>query len=135
MDKTRSFRFLAFMTYVPIPLLGIMILFYGMGKIMQVGWLESAPDVLMIPTFIAYFISLIMGAVYGMLKKEDSVYLMAIVSLAVWAMIYLFKMFALPREAMIAVNIVILGALLILHFMQYRATKKWESRLLVRRQG
>jgi len=135
MDKTRSFRFLAFMTYVPIPLLGIMILFYGMGKIMQVGWLESAPDVLMIPTFIAYFISLIMGAVYGMLKKEDSVYFMAIISLAVWAMVYLFKLFSLPREAMIAVNIVILGALLILHFMQFRATKKWESRLLVRRQG
>jgi lipoprotein signal peptidase len=76
-----------------------------------------------------------MGAAYGMLKKEDSVYLMAIISLAVWAMVYLFKLFSLPREAMIAVNIVILGALLILHFMQFRATKKWESRLLVRRQG
>jgi lipoprotein signal peptidase len=135
MDKTRSFRFLAFMTYVPIPLLGIMILFYAMGKIMQVGWLESAPDVLMIPTFIAYFISLLMGAAYGLMKKEDSVYLMAIISIAVWVMVYVFKLFDLPREAMIAVNIVILGALLILHYMQYRATKKWESRLAVRRQG
>lgn len=133
MDKTRSFRFLAFMTYVPIPLLGIMVLFYLLGKLMQVGWLESAPDVLMIPTFLAYFVSLIMGAIYGLLKKEDSVYLMAFISLAVWAMIYLFKLFSLPREAMIAVNIVILGALIILHIMQYRATKKWESRLVMGR--
>jgi|WetSurMetagenome_2_1015567.scaffolds.fasta_scaffold195264_1 hypothetical protein len=134
MDKTRSFNFLAYMTYAPLPLLGIIVLFYGMGKLMQVGWLESAPDVLMIPTFIAYFISLFMGTIYGLMKKEDSVYLMAIISLAVWVMIYIFKLFSLPREAMIAVNIVILGALGVLHIMQYRATKKWESRLVVRRQ-
>jgi lipoprotein signal peptidase len=134
MNKTRSFNFLAYMTYAPLPLLGIMVLFYAMGKLMQVGWLESAPDVLMIPTFIAYFISLFMGTIYGLLKKEDSVYLMAIISLAVWVMIYIFKLFSLPREAMIAVNIVILGALGVLHIMQYRATKKWESRLVVRRQ-
>ena len=135
MEKTRPFRFLAFMTYVPLPLLAIMLVFYGIGKAMDVGWLESAPDVLMIPTFIAYFISLIMGAMYGMAKKEDSVYLMAFISMGVWILIYLFKLFSLPREAMIAVNIVILGALGLLHILQYRATKKWESRLILRRQA
>ena len=63
MKRTRLFRFLAFITYLPLPLLGIMLIFGVLGKLMHVGWLESAPGVLLIPMLITYYTSLIWGAV------------------------------------------------------------------------
>jgi hypothetical protein len=134
MKKSRIFRFLAFATYLPLPLLGIMVIFAILGKMMQVGWLESAPDVLMIPTLLAYYISLLLGVIYGLFKKEDSVYLMALISVGVWIIAFVFgRLLSLPREAMIAINVVLLAALLILHVLQYRATKRWDLRLSIGR--
>ena len=84
MEKTRPFRFMAFTTYLPLPLLGIIVIFGVMGKLLNVGWLESAPGVLNIPMLIAYFLSRLMGAVYGFMKKEESVYLMAFIAIGLW---------------------------------------------------
>ena len=68
--KTRWFKVLSTTTYLPLPLLGIMVIFGVMGKLLHVGWLESAPDVLLIPTLIAYYISLILGAVWGTSRRR-----------------------------------------------------------------
>lgn len=135
MAKTRPFRFLAFTTYLPLPLLGIMVIFALMGKFLQVGWLESAPDVLMIPMWIAYYVSLLMGALYGFIKKEDAVYLVAFVGIAVWVVGgILGRLRPFQEGVMISLTIIFLTALLILHVFQYRATKKWEARLQFGRQ-
>ncbi len=130
MHKSRMFRFLTFTTSLPLPLLGIMVIFGVMGRVFQVGWLESAPDVLLIPTLLAYYLSLIIGAVYGYVKKEDSVYLIAGIGIGVWLVgFFLDAILSFPREIMIGINVVLLGALLVLHFLQYRATRKWDERL------
>ncbi len=129
--KPRAFRFLAFVTYLPLPLLGIMVIFGLLGRIMHVGWLESAPSVLLVPMFLAYYISLFMGAIYGYLSKEESVYLLAIISIGVWAVGSLLGLIdVMPREIMIIVNVILLGGLLVLHVLQYRATRQWETRLI-----
>jgi len=130
MKPSKPFKLLTVTTYLPMPLLGIMVLFGVGGKLFHVGWLESAPDVLLIPTLILYYVSLIMGAIYGYLKKEDTVYMMALIGLAVWIVgIILSKVLSLPREAMVAINIIIIAAILVLHIFQYVATKKWEARI------
>jgi len=130
MHKSRMFRFLTFTTSLPLPLLGIMVIFGVMGRLFQVGWLESAPDVLLIPTLLAYYLSLIIGAVYGYMKKEDSVYLMAGIGIGVWLVgFFLDAILSFPREIMIGINVVVLGAILVLHYLQYRATRKWDERL------
>ncbi len=130
MQKTKLFRFLSFMTALPLPLLGIMLIFGVMGKVLEVGWLSSAPDVLLIPTLLTYYISLILGAVYGLLKKEESVYLMAFIGAAIWILGFILdSALSLSREIMIGVNVFLLAVILVLHVLQYRATKKWEDRL------
>lgn len=130
MERTRPFRFLTFTTYLPLPLLGIMVIFGVLGKLMQVGWLESAPGVLLIPTLLAYYASLFWGAVYGYLKKEDTVYLMAFVAIGIWIIGLIFsRVLSFSREIMVGINLVILGAVLVLHLLQYSATKKWEARI------
>ena len=130
MQRTKLFRFLSFMTALPLPLLGIMLIFGVMGKIFEVGWLSSAPDVLLIPTLLTYYISLLLGAIYGFLKKEESVYLMAFIGIAVWILgLILDRFLTLSREIMIGVTVFFLAVLLVLHILQYRATKKWEERL------
>ena len=129
-DRTRPFRFLAFVTYLPIPMIGIMVVFALLGKLMGVGWLESAPEVLMIPMLLAYYLSLIMGGVYGFLKHEETVYLMSFIALAIWLVGGLIGTYAsMPRTIMIVINVILIGALLVLHILQYQATKKWEKRL------
>jgi hypothetical protein len=135
MEKTRPFRFLAFTTYLPLPLMGIMVIFGLLGYLMQVGWLQSAPEVLLIPTLLLYYISLVMGAIYGLLKKEESVYLIAFIGIAVWVVIFILSgILALPDSTMIAVNIILIAALLVLHVLQYYYTKKWESRVATAQQ-
>jgi hypothetical protein len=130
MDKTRPFRFLTFTTYLPLPILGIMVIFGLMGKLMDVGWLQSAPDVLMIPMLVLYYLSLVMGAVYGYIKQEESVYLMALIGIAVWVVGFLIgALVSQNNSVMIAINVVFLAALLVLHILQYSYTKKWETRL------
>ncbi|MCP4570237.1 MAG: hypothetical protein GY841_21875 [FCB group bacterium] len=130
MEKTRSFRFMVFMTYLPLPLLGIIVIFGVMGKMLNVGWLESAPGVLNIPMLIAYFLSLFMGSVYGFLKKEESVYMMAFIAIGLWVIgIVLSQVLTFSREIMIGINVILIAAFLVLHVMQYLATKKWEARL------
>lgn len=130
MQKTRAFRFLNFMTSLPLPLLGIMVIFGAMGRLFKVGWLESAPEVLLIPTIFAYYVSLIMGGVYGYMKKEDSVYILAGVGVGLWLVgILLGLLLSFPREIMIGIDVIILAALLVLYILQYRATKKWDDRL------
>ena len=130
MKKTRIFRFMAFMTYLPLPLLGIIIIFGLMGKFLGVGWLESAPGVLKDPMILAYFLSLIMGAIYGYMKSEDSVYFMAFIAIGVWILGFVLARFlTLPDGVMYVINMILIGAVLILHIMQYKATRKWDSRL------
>ena len=132
--KTRWFKVLSTTTYLPLPLLGIMVIFGVMGKLLHVGWLESAPDVLLIPTLIAYYISLILGAVYGYLKKEEGVYLMAFIAAAVWIIGFVLgTALSLAQNIMIAINVILLAALLALHILQYLATKKWEARITLHR--
>jgi len=132
--KTRWFKVLSTTTYLPLPLLGIMVIFGVMGKLLHVGWLESAPDVLLIPTLIAYYISLILGAVYGYLKKEEGVYLMAFIAAAVWIIGFVLgAALSLAQNIMIAINVILLAALLALHILQYLATKKWEARITLLR--
>jgi len=117
-------------TYLPLPLIGIMIIFGLMGKIFHVGWLEAAPDVLMIPTLLAYYLSLIMGAVYGYIKKEDGVYLMAFIGIIAWIVGMLFSVLtSLSHEIMYFINGIFIAVFLVLHILQFRATKKWEKRL------
>lgn len=130
MEWTRPFRFLAFTTYLPMPLLGIMVIFGVLGKLMHVGWLESAPGVLLIPTLLAYYTSLFWGAIYGYLKKEDTVYLMAFVGIGLWIIgLILSKILTFSREIMIGLNVIIIAAVMVLHILQYSATKKWEARI------
>lgn len=132
MQKSRVFRFLNFMTSLPLPLLGIMVIFGAMGRLFKVGWLESAPDVLLIPTLLAYYISLIMGVIYGYVKKEDSVYILAGIGIGIWLVGFILDgILSFPREIMIVINVILLAALLVLHIMQYRATKKWDDRLSI----
>jgi len=132
--RTRPFRFLAFVTYLPIPMIGIMIVFALLGKLMQVGWLESAPEVLMIPMLLAYYVSLIMGGIYGLLKHEETVYLMSLIAIGIWLVGGLIGAYAgMPQTVMIVINVIFLGALLVLHVLQYQATKKWEKRLFARK--
>lgn len=130
-DKPRPFRFLTFTTYMPIPILGIMIIFGLLGWMLNVGWLQSAPDVLLIPMLILYYISLVMGAIYGYLKGEEPVYLMALISIGVWIIGFVLgAALSLPEATMMAINLILLAALLVLHIMQYKYTKIWEARLV-----
>lgn len=130
MTRTKPFRFLAFTTYLPMPLLGLMIIFYLIGKLFNIGWLESAPDVLMIPMLLAYYISLIMGSIYGYLKREDGVYIMAVISIVAWIIAMLLGMaVSFPRQVMYVINGVFVAAFIVLHLFQYKATKRWEARL------
>lgn len=129
MKKTRWFRFLAAVTYAPLPLLGFMLVFVVMGKLFHVGWLESAPDVLLIPMLICYYLSLLTGAIYGYLKKEEAVYLPSLVAMGIWIVGFALAGFlTLSRDIMVAINIVLLTMVAILHIAQYRATKKWDNR-------
>ena len=130
-EAPRPFRILTFTTYMPIPILGIMVIFGVLGKILNVGWLQSAPDVLLIPMLILYYISLVMGAIYGYLKGEEPVYLMALIGIGIWVIGFVLgALVSLSETAMIAINLLLLGMLLVLHIMQYRYTKKWESRVV-----
>lgn len=108
-----------------------MIIFGVMGRVLNVGWLQSAPDVLMIPMLALYYVSLGMGAIYGYMKQEESVYLMALFGIGVWIIGFLFgALISLGESVMIAINIVFLLAILVLHLLQYSATRKWETRLM-----
>ncbi len=130
-QNPRPFRILTFTTYMPIPILGIMVIFGLLGKMFDVGWLQSAPDVLLIPMLILYYISLVMGAVYGYLKGEEPVYLMALISIGIWLVGFILgALLSLSETIMIGINLVLLGVLLVLHIMQYKYTKNWEIRVL-----
>ena len=132
--KTRWFKVLTTATYLPLPLLGIMVIFGVMGRLLHVVCLESAPHVLLNPTLIPYYISLILGAVYGYFKKEDGVYLMAFIAAAVWILGFVLgAVLSLAQNIMIAINVILLAALLALHILQYLATKKWEARITLHR--
>ena len=131
MNKSRPFRFLTFTTYLPLPILGIMVIFGLMGELLKVGWLQSAPDVLMIPMLMLYYISLVMGAIYGYMKHEESVYLVAMIGIAIWIVGFLLgKYLTLSGPVMIGINVIILAVVLALHIMQYMHTKKWEARFI-----
>lgn len=131
MKMTRPFRFLTFTTYLPLPILGIMVIFGLMGKFLNIGWLQSAPDVLMIPMLLLYYISLVMGAIYGYVKQEESVYMMAMIGIGIWIIGFLLGAFlSLNRSVMIGINVIILAAVLVLHILQYRHTKSWEARFM-----
>jgi hypothetical protein len=122
---------LTFTTYMPLPIIGIMAIFGLMGQLLSIGWLQSAPDVLMIPMLLLYYISLVMGAFYGYMKQEESVYLMAVIGIAVWIVGFLLGSFlSFSKPVMIGINVVLLAALLVLHILQYMHTKKWEARLM-----
>lgn len=123
------FKFLTFVTYTPLPLLGLMVVFALMGKLLEVGWLESAPDVLLIPMLLAYYLSIIIGAVYAYLEKEKPVYMPALFGIVTWLVgLILARILDLPDQAMKIINIVILLIVLGLHVMQFTATKKWDQR-------
>jgi hypothetical protein len=127
---TQPFRALKFTTYLVLPILGIMVIFGLMGEMLKVGWLQSAPDVLLIPMLVLYYISLAIGAVYGYLKHEESVYLLAMISIAIWIVGFLLGSFlTFSRPVMMGINLFLLAALLVLHILQYSHTKKWEMRL------
>jgi len=129
MNKTRPFRFLTFTTYLPLPILGIMVIFGLMGKFLNIGWLQSAPDVLMIPMLLLYYVSLVMGAIYGYMKQEESVYMMAMIGVGIWIIGFLLGAFlSFSGPVMIGINVIILAAVLVLHILQYLHTKKWEAR-------
>lgn len=128
---TKIFSILKVSTYAPMWLLGIMIIFSLLGKFTEVGWLQSAPHVLMIPMLLCYYVSLIMGAIYGYLKGEDSVYLMAVFGIVAWLVGLAISAFtSFGTQIMYVVNGLFLAIFLILHVMQYIATKKWEARLM-----
>lgn len=130
MLRSRPFRFLTFTTYLPLPILGIMVIFGLLGKLFSIGWLQSAPDVLMIPMLILYYVSLVMGAVYGILKNEEPVYLMAVIGIGVWVVGFVIgALLSFPGPTMMGINLILLAVLLFLHIMQYAYTKKWEARL------
>jgi hypothetical protein len=78
---------------------------------------------------ILYYISLVMGAVYGYLKGEEPVYLMALISIGIWIVGFVLgALVALSETTMMAINLILLAVLLVLHIMQYRYTKNWEAR-------
>ena len=130
MNKTRPFRFLTFTTFLPLPILGIMVIFGGMGALFKIGWLQSAPDVLMIPMLLLYYVSLIMGAIYGYMKQEDTVYLVAMIGIVIWIIGFLLGAFlTFSPTVMIGINVILLASVLVLHIIQYIHTKKWEARL------
>jgi hypothetical protein len=82
------------------------------------------------PMLILYYISLLMGAVYGILKSEEPVYLMAVIGIGVWIIGFVVgAVLALPGPTMMGINLILLAVLLFLHIMQYSYTKKWEARL------
>ncbi|MEZ5358776.1 MAG: hypothetical protein R3F48_08065 [Candidatus Zixiibacteriota bacterium] len=129
---TKVFSVLKISTYAPLWLLGIMIIFSLLGRFTHIGWLESAPNVLMIPMLICYYVSLIMGAIYGYIKGEDSVYLMAVFGIAAWLIGLAISAFtSFGSQIMYVINGIFLLVFLVLHVKQYIATKKWETRLLV----
>ncbi|MCK5124939.1 MAG: hypothetical protein KAR42_01680 [candidate division Zixibacteria bacterium] len=128
---TKIFTVLKISTYAPLWFLGIMVIFGVLGKLLNIGWLGSAPHVLMIPMLICYFASLIIGAIYGYLKGEDSVYLMALLGIGGWIVGLLISAFtSISTEIMYVINGIFLVAYLVLHILQYIATKKWETRIL-----
>jgi len=107
-----------------------MVIFGLLGKLLDVGWLQSAPDVLLIPMLILYYISLFMGAVYGLVKQEASVYLLAIIGIGIWIMGFVLgAALTVTYATKLGINLIILAALLTLHIMQYAYTKKWDTRL------
>lgn len=127
--RPRAFGLLTFTTYIPLPILGILVVFYLMGKWLGIGWLESAPGVLNIPLFLAYSVAIFMGAIYGVMKNEKPVYKYAIISIGLWVVVFAIgSIFDLPRNFGYFVSSIFGVALLILHLLQYVATKKWESR-------
>jgi hypothetical protein len=127
---SRSFRILTFSTYIPIYILVTMIIFWLLGVILKVGWLQSSPDVMLIPLLIFYYISLAMGAIYGFLKGEEPVYLMALISIGVWVFGFILEaLVSVSETMMMAINLLLLAILFVLHIMQYRYTKNWETRL------
>lgn len=131
MNQTKPFTILMYSTYAPLWLAGIMVIFGLLGKLFTIGWLEAAPGVLMIPMLLSYYISLIMGAIYGYLKGEDSVYLMALLGVGAWIVGILISSFTpFSKEVMYVINIIFIAAFLVLHILQYIATKKWETRLI-----
>jgi len=106
-----------------------MVIFGLMGKFLSIGWLQSAPDVLMIPMLLLYYVSLVMGAIYGYMKQEESVYMMAMIGIGIWIIGFLLGAFlTFSRPVMIGINVIILAAVLVLHILQYTHTKKWEAR-------
>lgn len=126
--RPRAFGLLTFTTYMPLPILGIMIIFGLMGKWLHIGWLESAPGVLNIPLFLAYTVALFMGAIYGVIKNEKAVYRNAFISLGLWVLLFGISFsFDLPRNFGYFVSAIFGAALLVFHLLQYVATKKWES--------
>jgi len=107
-----------------------MVIFGLLGKLLEVGWLQSAPDVLLIPMLILYYISLFMGAVYGLVKQEVSVYLLAIIGVGIWIVGFVLgAALTVTYATKLGINLIILAALLMLHIMQYTYTKKWDTRL------
>ncbi len=131
MQKSKSFRFLLFTTYATPFLLAIMVIFAFMGKFLGIGWLESAPDVLMIPALLAYYISLIMGAIYGYLKGEKAVYLFSLIAIGAWIIGMLISAMApFSQQAMMFINIVFIAGFLVLFLFQLKATRNWENRVM-----
>jgi hypothetical protein len=127
---TKPFRSLTFTTYAPMWILGVMVIFGAMGYFLKIGWLQSAPDVLLIPMLLLYYLSLAIGAIYGYLQKEETVYLMALISIGVWILGFVIgAILSLADSIMIGINLFILAVLLVLHLFQYSATKKWETRV------
>jgi hydrogenase-4 membrane subunit HyfE len=65
------------------------------------------------------------------MKQEESVYLMAMIGVAIWIVGFMLGAFLTFSEpVMIGINVIIIGAVLVLHILQYMHTKQWETRLL-----
>jgi len=127
----KTFVILKISTYAPLWLLGIILIFGALGKWLNIGWLGSAPHVLMIPMLICYYVSLFMGSIYGYLKGEDSVYLMALLGIGAWIVGLLISAFtSIDTQIMYVINGIFIAAFLVLHVLQYIATKKWETRIV-----
>ncbi len=131
MNTSKPFFILKISTYAPLWFLGIILIFGIIGRVTGIGWLKAAPDVLMIPMLLAYYISLIMGAIYGFVKSEDSVYMMAVLGIAAWLVGLLISGFtSFDREIMYVINGIFIATFLVLHIFQFIATKKWETRMI-----